>query len=237
MPPSENCEDPQTPVCQTCYHMPSGAEVNVIHLPSPDPNPTPRSPTPESEIVIEPDNVQQLLHSHAKKVLNLSSEHTLTIDRSSPDKFWASVVAFYKSTMSRPGKLQKQLVIQVEGEMGADAGALRKEFYEDAIKEADARLFEGDDTRRMPKKDYPLAILLEITGMLIAHSLLQEGPGFHCLSEAVYAYLLRGTVDECYPTKEDISLNLSTHEFLTLIDNVACLCMQWVMCKLCLTII
>ena len=206
--------------------MRSGVEVNVNHLPSPVPSPTSQPATPTSSeggdiIIVEPDNVQQLLHSHAEKVLNLSAEYTLSVDRSLAGKLWASVVAFYKSTMSRPSKVLKRLVIQFEGEMGTDAGALRKEFIEDALKEADARLFEGDNTSRMSKKDYPLAIPLEITGMLIAHSLLQEGPGFPCLSESVYTYLLRGTVDECYPTKEEISLNLSTHELLTLIDNVS----------------
>ena len=44
----------------------------------------------------------------------------------------------------------------ISGEAGADAGALRREFFEDALNEADNRLFEGEVNNRVPKKDFGL---------------------------------------------------------------------------------
>jgi len=59
------------------------------------------------------------------------------------------VEAFYKGGICRPQKLQKVLVIRFEGEVGANGGALRKEFFEDALKEMNHRLFEGTPDRRI----------------------------------------------------------------------------------------
>ena len=76
------------------------------------------------------------------------------------------------------------------GEVGSDSGALRKEFFEDGIREVNSRLFEGDDNRRVPKKDLTLETLFEIAGMLVAHSISHEGPGIPCLSPCVFQYLV-----------------------------------------------
>ena len=72
----------------------------------------------------------------------------------------------------------------------------------------------------MPKKDVSLELLFEVAGMVVAHSILQEGPGIPCLSPAVFDYLTHGDVKHCYPTKDDIPLNISTHELITLIEEV-----------------
>ncbi len=103
------------------------------------------------------------------------------------------------------------------GEIGADSGALRKEFFEDALKELNRRLFDGADNTRIPKKDYTLQVLFELAGMLVAHSVLKEGPGFPCVSGAVYDYMAKG---ECYPCKADIPLDLATTELHTFIEKV-----------------
>ena len=50
-------------------------------------------------------------------------------------------------------KLRRELVIEFDGEAGADSGALCREFCEDALKEANTRLIAGDSERRIPKKD------------------------------------------------------------------------------------
>ena len=106
------------------------------------------------------------------------------------------------------------------GEVGSDSGALRKEFFEDGIREVNSRLFEGDDNRRVPKKDLTLETLFEIAGMLVAHSISHEGCSIPCLSQCVFPYLVYGNIQQCYPNKDDIPLNISTHELITLIEEV-----------------
>ena len=39
-------------------------------------------------------------------------------------------------------------------------------------------LFEGDNDRRVIKKDWGLEVLCEIFGIILAHSIIQGGPGF-----------------------------------------------------------
>lgn len=48
----------------------------------------------------------------------------------------------------------EQLVVEFEGEKGVDAGALRSTFCELLIREVDQHLFEGDEKRHIPKKDW-----------------------------------------------------------------------------------
>ena len=56
--------------------------------------------------------------------------------------------------MSWPIKLRMELIVQFDatGEVGADSGALRREFFEDAICQANLLLLEGEDERRVLKK-------------------------------------------------------------------------------------
>ena len=75
------------------------------------------------------------------------------------------------------------------GELGSHAGALKKEFFEDVLREVNNQLFEGKDGRRVPKKDVGLEILFEVAGVLLGHSILQGGPAFPCLSAPIFDYL------------------------------------------------
>ena len=60
------------------------------------------------------------------------------IDRSTKDLLWMSGVSFYKKALSKPDLLRQELMINFEstGEVAADSGALRKEFFEDILEEA-----------------------------------------------------------------------------------------------------
>ena len=129
-------------------------------------------------------------------------------------------MSFYKNAKARPEKLQRKLIIHFAEENGADCGSLCREFFEDALKEASVRVFDGED-KKVPKKDWNMEVALEIVGMLIAHSLMQGGPGFPCLSATVFDYLVTGDMWECVPTKEDIPLDITTHQLITFIEKVA----------------
>ena len=91
-------------------------------------------------------------------------------------------------------------VLAFIGEAGADSGALRKEFFEDGLREVDSRLLEGPEDRRIVKKDCNLEMEFEIAGMLVAHSIIQGGPALPCLSESMFCYIFTGIAMECYPS-------------------------------------
>ena len=125
------------------------------------------------------------LHSHANKVIDFTSRSHLEVDRTSKELFWNIVMSFYKSCIDKPEKLTKELVIHFVNESGADTGALRREFFEEALAEANYRLLEGDDNKRMIKKDWSMGSVYRMLGTLVAHSILQNGPGLWCLSPVI----------------------------------------------------
>lgn len=176
----------------------------------------------ENTIHNEPLSLRSLLQAHRSDILDLSSEYILSVDRSTSKKLWQSAICFYKSCMTKPFKLRRELVVQYDstGEVGADTGALRREFFEDAICQGNLILLEGEDDRRILKKDWGLEMLAEIMGMLVAHSIMQEGNGIPFLSPCMYEYLIKESAAECYPVKEDIPLNIATHDLITFIEEV-----------------
>ena len=148
---------------------------------------------------------------HQNEVLDPLAEHVLSIDRSTPEKLWQMAVCFYKNAMVKPGKLCKELVVHFKGEAGADSGALRCEIFEDIIYQANLHLFEGKNDRQIVKKDWGLEVLCEMFGMIVAHSIMQEGPGFPCLSPCMFQYFATERSDECFPVKEDIPFKHMTY--------------------------
>ena len=92
-------------------------------------------------------NIQDLLLDHARKVLDQSSEYILSIDRSTPEHFWLGVTSFYKGAISKPQKLMRPLVVNFVNtdELGSDAVALKREFFEYVLREVNNQLFEGED--------------------------------------------------------------------------------------------
>ena len=168
------------------------------------------------------DPLQSILHAHSRKVIDHFSQYKLSVDRSTSDKLWQSVLCFYKNAKIKPDKLKRELCVEFmdTGEVGIDSGALRREFFEEAIEQVNFRLFEDEDDRRIVKKEWGLEFMYEIAGMLVAHSILQDGPGFPCMSPAMFEFLASQNPDECYPVKDDIPLNIATHELISFIDEV-----------------
>ena len=132
-------------------------------------------------------------------------------------------MTFYKNALAKPKKVKRELIVEFigTGEVGVDAGAL-KEFFQATLNEVNERLFEGEPSRRVVKKDWGLEMLYEVAGLMVAHSVLQEGPGFPCLSPSMYDYLVKHEADQCYPMKQDIPLNLSTNDLISFIQEVCC---------------
>lgn len=151
------------------------------------------------------------------------SEFSLVVNRCSPENFWSSAIAFYKGALGKPEKLKRSLVVSFDGhgEEGYDAGALKKEFFEDCLKAVNERLFEGNMYRTIPRKDVSMETLFEVAGMMISHSVLQEGPAMSLLSPFVFDYILHGDISKCHPLMEDIPLNMFTCELISAIEKVS----------------
>lgn len=63
-------------------------------------------------------------------------------------------------------------------EDAVDAGALRLEFYGDLLRSVNNTLFEGKPDHRAPLYSWENVYLMKMGGIMIAHSLLQRGPGY-----------------------------------------------------------
>ncbi|XP_028408827.1 uncharacterized protein LOC114531418 [Dendronephthya gigantea] len=138
------------------------------------------------------------------------------------DDLWCLCLSFYKIALKHPDRLSKNLCVRFvgSGEMGIDAGALRKEFFSLCLDEVVKRLFEGD-LALIPRRGIgSKGIQFEVAGALIAHSVLQGGPGFPFLAEWVVDYLLGEDPSNLIVSKEYISQSEMTFRLLELIKEL-----------------
>ena len=104
-------------------------------------------------------HLDTLLMMHAGKVIDPARDTYLTITRSD---LWQRATCFYKTSKNCPHKLTRNLVVTIDNEEGIDAGAIWVFFIEKLMKEIDNRLFEGEASRRVPKKDSDLCTYLNL---------------------------------------------------------------------------
>ena len=97
--------------------------------------------------------------------------------------------------------MRSELVVNfsASGEVGADSGALPREFFEDSIYLANAQLFEGENARCIVRKDWGMELLYEVAGMLVAQSILQGGTGMPFLSSSMFEYMSTEDAESRYP--------------------------------------
>ncbi len=170
-------------------------------------------------------SVQSILARHCQQNINVDDEYLLKTNRHS---LWNKAQVFYKRAVcTSPTQLRKGLMIEFSGEEGADAGALRCEFFEKALQCANEDWFQGPEARRIPKCHWGCETELMMAGAMIAHSVLLGGPGFPCIHPAVFHLMVSGdthllselpTVD--LPTAADIPRDASTIDLLEMIDKV-----------------
>ena len=75
-------------------------------------------------------------------------------------------------------------------ENAVDAGALRLEFFGDLMRELNMNLFEGKEDCRVPIYSLGNVYLIKVARIMVAHSLVQGGPGFPCLAPCVSIYIV-----------------------------------------------
>lgn len=140
------------------------------------------------------------------------------------DKVWSRAVQFYKTTKVKEKRLRGRVCIEYVDDDGVDAGALRGDFFEKLMTALNEKLFEGDDFRKLPKKDGGMEQLFEIGGMMVAHSVIQGGPSLSCINPALYHYMMTDNVEQSimmYPLQvSNIPLNAGTADLINLIQQV-----------------
>ena len=168
-----------------------------------------------------------LLSKHSRENIDTRNENIIRTNRSCT---WNKACVFYKRAITTsPELLRAPITVEFSGEEGLDAGALLFEFYQEVIPKINDEYFEGSDERRIPKCHWGSAAQMEMAGAVIAHSILQGGPGMPCLHPAIYQSMASDElqismssleVDEL-PTVEDIPRNASTVDLLEMIDLVS----------------
>ena len=106
-------------------------------------------------------------------------------------------VAYYKSIQFDPSC---PLRITFRGQPAIDSGGVLRHFYSDLfeglVQGKLLLLFEGEEAHKVPSYQ-PQAVMtgmFEMVGKMIAHSLVQGGPGFPCLALLCFYYLVTGDV-------------------------------------------
>ena len=163
--------------------------------------------------------VDVILKSHIKEVINDENDTSLDVSR---DDVWHACLGFYKVAIKHPERLRNNFYVQfVEtGEKGIDGGALKVEFFSICLKEAKERLFEGDK-ELIPRRGIgSKSIQFEVVGALIAHSVLQCGPGFPVLAEWVIDYLIEQDTNTLMISKDYIVKSESTATLIELIEKL-----------------
>ena len=141
-------------------------------------------------------SLDTILAVHSCSCIDQSSPVFIKVDKSI---LWQRAVALYKGFKNTRIQLRRALAVEFHDEDGIDAGAIRLSFFELLMSEIDNQLFEGNQTRRVPKKDWGLSSLFEIAGMMVAHSVLNGGPALPCLLPAIYHGISTGDETELPP--------------------------------------
>lgn len=167
----------------------------------------------------EASTIDEQLALYTKDV-NKENVKVLHVDRES---LWERALIFYKSTERKD--LYRHLSIVFEGyEDAIDAGGIRIEFFNDLIRLLDLRLFEGKNGHRVPKHSWDNVYVLRMGGLMLAHSILQEGPGMPTLANYVYEFLVHGDKEKSVAviSLEDLPYtpqNVDLIEFLKKVSN------------------
>lgn len=158
-----------------------------------------------------------LLAHHTRENIDMQDDNVLKTNRR---VLWNKAMVFYKKGITTsPELLKKDLLVEFSGEEGADAGALKFEFFEKMLQEMNDHWFEGCDCRRIPRCHWGCESQMEMAGAML-------GPGFPCLHPAIFHVLASGDVSlgaldpEDLPTIDDIPQDAFTMDLIDTISKV-----------------
>ena len=130
---------------------------------------------------------------------------------------------FYKSSEFDPSILIK---FQMRGEPAVDTGGVLRQAFTDVFAEiANGNsclcLFRGIDASRLTpiySSEHVLTGVFEVLGKMIAHSLIQGGPGFPFLAPSIYWYIATGDLSETVARCSFV--DVGEHELACFIERV-----------------
>ncbi len=170
--------------------------------------------------MVEPNTLAKQVALYTKDV-NEDNIKIIDVER---ETLWQRALIFYKATPHKD--LFKRLSVTFEGyENAVDAGALRIEFFGDLMRQVNSNLFEGKEKNRVPLHSWDKVHLLQMGGLMIAHSILQKGPGMPTLAPYVYEFICSGEKGKAVAliTKDDLPdtpQNKDLSEFLKKVDYI-----------------
>ena len=153
---------------------------------------------------------------------NHSIEGHYTLEIQDRENIWREGLGFYKMAIVKPEYLFKSFHLVYEGELGIDAGALRIEFFTKFFQQARKELFEEVNSHVIPKRSGGNLVIFKIIGLVIAHSIFQDGPPFSSLAPWCYSVLLEDSEDETdlLLTSDEIPLNAGTATLIKFINEL-----------------
>ncbi|XP_065058553.1 uncharacterized protein LOC135686279 [Rhopilema esculentum] len=163
---------------------------------------------------------ETLLEEFRKNTV-LPEYEDIKIDR---DSLWLDVLRFYKKKVNDIGSLKKSLEVSFKNEEGLDGGTLKIEYFNLAWDEIKKRLFVGNMTSLLPIKDSTKIFLFRLAGILLVHTIVQNGPiaVFPKLAKPIILSILGKDTAEIMSqlNKHDIPMCSSTEILLNLIEEL-----------------
>ena len=130
---------------------------------------------------------------------------------------------YYKSGEFDPSVPIK---IQMRGEPAVDTGGVLRQAFTDVFSEiangsSSLRLFRGVDASRLTpiySSEHVLTGVFEVLRKMIAHSLIQGGPGFPYLAPSIYWYIATGDLSEAVARCSFV--DVGDHELACFVERV-----------------
>ena len=145
------------------------------------------------EISSGPETLPHMLKRLRSKMQPRGTREKIKVDQ---DDLVMDVYGFYKSADFDP---TIPIFVSLKGQPAIDTGGVLRQvfsdvFYSMANNEGVKNVFNGDKYNKVPAFSNELVVngLFEVLGKMIAHSLIQSGPGFPYLSPTIYWYLATG---------------------------------------------
>lgn len=127
--------------------------------------------------------------------------------------------------------------VKFEGESGIDGGGLSREYgsiLQQKIFSTEANLFEGSEEHKLPiySVEAIYSRLFQVVGKMVAYLIVHLDIGIPCLSQAVYQFIVSGSIETAAPycTLEDISdygikeLIIQVINYLAAFETLCCMC-------------
>ena len=130
---------------------------------------------------------------------------------------------YYKSGEFDPSVPIK---VQMRGEPAVDTVGVLRQAFTDVFSEiangsSSLRLFRGVDASRLTpiySSEHVLTGVFEVLGKMIAHSLIQGGPGFPYLAPSIYWYIATGDLSEAVARCSFV--DVGDHELACFVERV-----------------